>query len=290
MSIPSFSIGCVASSKYPLCSTGGEIVIDKPIIFNKSVTVIAPPGFTGKSVTVIGNADITGVVDPIEMILTEQASIPQTTDVGEGALWVRNDAPNVLIYTDDVGTDFVIGGGGATTTLASTGGTESLVVDGVGPALSVKGLTAGTNITLVPSASDITINGPTVPIAVSGNWSPMFTIVDGFSALPIVRAGTQPTYTRVGNIVTLRISISGGTITNFVPRMSISNFPINADITNDYNGYAVMHEPLNPVGFGMVAYAVFNLPAITSCRADFRNPLGAATFGFGDICIVYQAA
>jgi len=290
MSLTSFGIGCVSSSKYPLCSEGDTTIINKPVTFNESVTIIAPPGFTGKSLTVIGNLDITGVVDPVELVLTEQSSIPQATSDGEGALWVRDDTPSVLVYTDDAGTDFVIGGGGATTTLASTGGTESLVVDGVGPGLTIKGLTAGTNITLTPSATDITINGPAVPIAVSGNWTPGFVAVDGWGALPIVRAGTQPTYTRVGNIVTLRASLSGGTFTNFVPRMTINGFPINADITNDYNGYVVMYEPLNPVGFGMVGYAFLNISAITSCRADFTIPLGAGTFRFGDLCIVYVAA
>jgi hypothetical protein len=42
-------------------------------------------------------------------------------------------------------------------TLASAGGTHSLVNDGVGPDLKNKGLTAGSNITITPSATDITI-------------------------------------------------------------------------------------------------------------------------------------
>lgn len=45
-------------------------------------------------------------------------------------------------------------------TLVSAGGGEDLVVDGAGPDFSIKGLTAGTNITLTPGANDVTINTP----------------------------------------------------------------------------------------------------------------------------------
>jgi hypothetical protein len=43
-------------------------------------------------------------------------------------------------------------------TLLSAGGTQTLIVDGVGPDLTIKGLTPGTNISLVPGPNDITIN------------------------------------------------------------------------------------------------------------------------------------
>lgn len=56
-----------------------------------------------------------------------------------------------------------------TTTLASTGGTESLVVDGVGPDISIKGFTAGSGVTLTGSATDVQIAltdaGPFLPLA-----------------------------------------------------------------------------------------------------------------------------
>jgi hypothetical protein len=43
-------------------------------------------------------------------------------------------------------------------TISSAGGTETLVSDGIGPDLKLKGLTAGAGITLTPSATDITIS------------------------------------------------------------------------------------------------------------------------------------
>ena len=43
--------------------------------------------------------------------LQERAAAPGDT-VGYGQIWVRDDTPNVLMYTDDLGTDFVISAGG----------------------------------------------------------------------------------------------------------------------------------------------------------------------------------
>jgi hypothetical protein len=57
-------------------------------------------------------------------------------------------------------------------TLSSAGGTESLVVDGNGPTLSNKGLTAGTGITLLGSANDITAND--ITISSSATFDPSY--------------------------------------------------------------------------------------------------------------------
>jgi hypothetical protein len=85
--------------------------------------------------------------------------------------------------------------------LTSAGGTESLVNDGVGPALATKGLTAGTGITLSSTATAVTItnSAPDVPvvltagagISTSGTY-PNFTITntDTGSAVTLADAGT----------------------------------------------------------------------------------------------------
>lgn len=49
--------------------------------------------------------------------------------------------------------------------LSSAGGTQTLVTDGTGHTLGIKGLTAGANITLTPTANDITIS------AGGSNWT-----------------------------------------------------------------------------------------------------------------------
>ena len=52
-----------------------------------------------------------------DLVITEQADHSSTVVAGFGLLWVRSDSPNVLVFTDDAGTDFdisVAGGGGFT--------------------------------------------------------------------------------------------------------------------------------------------------------------------------------
>ena len=100
-------------------------------------------------------------VDPSEIIIAEDSitldataivvdGLPTTTnaDVSAGTTLLTKDQVDARIAAAPV------------TTLASAGGTESLVVSGTGPALSTKGLTAGAGITLTPGANDITIAAP----------------------------------------------------------------------------------------------------------------------------------
>lgn len=91
-----------------------------------------------------------------------------------------SDAPDLIIYGLTAGTGINISSGhiltgititnsepASSVTLASAGGTSSLVNDGVGPALSVKGVTAGAGISFVDSGSAITITNSDIGSAVT---------------------------------------------------------------------------------------------------------------------------
>lgn len=57
-----------------------------------------------------------GTLGPVQLMMLERADHVETPAAGYGQLWIRNDTPNVLVFTDDAGTDHVIGaagGGGA---------------------------------------------------------------------------------------------------------------------------------------------------------------------------------
>ena len=73
---------------------------------------------------------------------------------------------------------------GSAVTLASAGGTETLVNDGVGPALATKGLTAGTGVSLSSTATQVTIT----------NSAPDQTVVLTAGA-GITVTGTYPNFT-----------------------------------------------------------------------------------------------
>jgi len=52
-----------------------------------------------------GKLTVTGLIDPTGVVITEQGSCPWTDVAGYGCLWVRNDTPSTLWFTDDAGTD-----------------------------------------------------------------------------------------------------------------------------------------------------------------------------------------
>ncbi len=123
---------------------------------------------------------------------------------GEPFQYVNDRAYDATTVNGSAGPSFSIAGGtdigvvtvGSTTTinntappssLASAGGTESLVVDGTGPTLSTKGLTAGTGITLTPSATDITIT------AAGGSSASYGFMYQTAELLTTITAGNTPT-------------------------------------------------------------------------------------------------
>ena len=86
-----------------------------------------------------GKLTVLGLIDPTGLVLDEQVTGfgPATTSACKGVVWVRDDTPNNLLFTDDVGTDFVlnVAGGGealdATLVLGNTtGGTDISMTDG----------------------------------------------------------------------------------------------------------------------------------------------------------------
>lgn len=76
---------------------------------------VAWAGHFAGNVKVTGKLDVDGLIDPTGLVLDEQATVPGGAPAAaKGTLWVRNDTPNVLVFTDDAGTDHVLGTGGGT--------------------------------------------------------------------------------------------------------------------------------------------------------------------------------
>ena len=68
----------------------------------------ASVSITPGDLTVDGKLTVTGLIDPIGVVIDEQAVVPTPAVAGKGTVWVRNDTPNVLVYTDDTGVDHVL--------------------------------------------------------------------------------------------------------------------------------------------------------------------------------------
>lgn len=68
------------------------------------------------NVDISGKLTVAGLIDPTGMVFDEQATVPGgAPGAAKGTVWVRNDTPNVLMFTDDVGTDTVLSTGGSPT-------------------------------------------------------------------------------------------------------------------------------------------------------------------------------
>ncbi len=75
------------------------------------------------SLITTGNIDL-----GTEVLFTERADHVFTPVATRGILWVRNDAPNVLVFTDDAGTDFVIGSAATNVSISGTPVNNELAV------------------------------------------------------------------------------------------------------------------------------------------------------------------
>ncbi len=110
----SLSFGDVSATGSPLdnqiahWTDGTTIDGDSTFTWNGSVLAI-----TG-AITVSGNVDI-----GTEVLFTDRAAHVFTPAATRGILWVRSDSPNVIVFTDDDDTDFVLnlpGGGDVSAT------------------------------------------------------------------------------------------------------------------------------------------------------------------------------
>jgi len=89
---------------------------------------------------------------------------------GQGQVWVRNDAPNTLMFTDDAGTDFVIGGA----LLSFLQASDNAVITGSWEFTNVGGLELGPSCELDMrnnadnSTTFIQNNGPDLEFGIAG--------------------------------------------------------------------------------------------------------------------------
>lgn len=61
-----------------------------------------------ENITINGKLTVTGLIDPTGLVLDEQATAPASPVAGKGLIWVKDDIPNILRFSDDVGSDFIV--------------------------------------------------------------------------------------------------------------------------------------------------------------------------------------
>ena len=88
-----------ASGRVQLSDGAGGFTSDAALYFTAG---------TPDTLTVDGKLNVTGLIDPTGLVIDEKANVAatgHTTAAGKGLLWVKDDAPNRLYFTDDAGTD-----------------------------------------------------------------------------------------------------------------------------------------------------------------------------------------
>jgi hypothetical protein len=118
--------------------------------------------------------------DTLNFVAGTGITLNASTVPGTDAIRITNSAPDqTVVLTEGAGIDitgtypnFTITNTEGPVSLASAGGTQTLVNDGTGPALATKGLTAGNGISLSGSATAVTIAADVAKFtssALSGN-------------------------------------------------------------------------------------------------------------------------
>src|SRR5262245_25673073 len=152
----------------------------------------------GLALNVIGDASVdgkltvTGIIDPTGLDLTEQAAVPGGAPAaGHGKVWVRNDAPNVLIFTDDNGTDNELAYGvGATDLQEAYDAGAAIITDASGAVIFTRGAATPDGTSLF-TLTDADVNpGRTVALV---DISDTNTVAGDPGTLRVLRSATGAT-------------------------------------------------------------------------------------------------
>jgi hypothetical protein len=162
-----------------LTLTGGELIADNVVSSGLDLNLFVAT--VGNDVIALQTktTDISYVAGTTTIANTLLATTIRTNSILDhltASELINIDADSIDLFTgqatlngNDLATSVTVAAALDTIALTSAGGSESLVVDGTGPVLSMKGLSAGTGgISLTGAASDITIDNTMTGASLGG--------------------------------------------------------------------------------------------------------------------------
>lgn len=177
-----------------------------------------PMGSANTPDTTIKSRATTDDVYARTVVASKRITLPYSQDVVSTPVIAQGsiafDTTTKIIYYSTLTEWLPLAGGSGVVTLSSAGGT-TLVNNGTSPGLIIKGLTAGTGVTLSSTASEITIT----------NSSPASSVtLTNIGTTNLVGSGVGPALTLKGLVsgtgITLSSSATDITITNSSPGVS----------------------------------------------------------------------
>lgn len=151
-------------------------------------------------------------------------------------------------------------------TLTSDGGDESLVTEAIGPDLAIKGLTAGTNITLTPGMDDITIE------AAGGGPGDAVCILSSTADETVFAFSSQGTYP-FNTVVYDPGGMNTGTGLIQIPSDGIYQANFSATFSNCAAGCEIYIQEVLGGAIGMATTEASTLYTINISRLFYANAL-----------------
>lgn len=155
-------------------------------------------------VEVAGKLTVGGLIDPTGLVLDEQTVSPFAFIATKGTVWVRDDAPNTLIFTDDVGTDFVIGGSigvgdNFQQVYGNSGGTPGFSTDDAGGPFFIRRNTTGSDADIIFEGRN---NASTATFSLAGDGLVSARQFTASESVLIDRVGTNGLLTIGSDLIT----------------------------------------------------------------------------------------
>lgn len=243
--------GITTSGTYPNFTITNTDLGSSVTLSNAGTTTLVNDG-TGPSLAIKGLVSGTGITfTPSATDLTITNSAPdQTVVLNNGAgISATGTYPNFTITNTDLGSSVTLSNAGI------AGGTTSLVNDGVGAALAIKGLVSGTNIAVTSNTTDTTISFTGVLPVVNGGTS-----FSTYAKGDITHASATNTLAKLGigstgDVLTVVggdaawAAPASGALAFFAVSSSTQALAINSCYYTTYSGLNVMTLPTtSPVG------------------------------------------